>query len=260
MITLFRRIRERLIASGSVSKYLLYAVGEILLVVIGILIALQINNWNQQRLDRIGERTYLERMIKELETDMDMIANQIEGAEKRLAEAESLLAFVQGSEEVRDPIHNLIEAQSISRFWDPVFSTNTYQDLINTGNFILISNPDVSDAIRSYYSSITYTWFDSFRERRNALLPVVVDAIPLQTHKEILLTDSLIVNDSVYNLSLTKTEAMATLEIIIQTPAIEQRVKNVARSHLIHTLVMEQHMKRAKTLIQALNEYLLELK
>lgn len=47
MFTLFRRIRQKLIASGSITKYLLYATGEILLVVIGILIALQINNWNE---------------------------------------------------------------------------------------------------------------------------------------------------------------------------------------------------------------------
>jgi hypothetical protein len=46
-IPLFRRIREKLIASGSITKYLLYAIGEILLVVIGILIALQVNNWNE---------------------------------------------------------------------------------------------------------------------------------------------------------------------------------------------------------------------
>lgn len=50
MITLFRRIRQKLIDSGSVTKYLLYATGEILLVVIGILIALQVNNWNEERL------------------------------------------------------------------------------------------------------------------------------------------------------------------------------------------------------------------
>ena len=49
MITLVRRIRKKLVDSGSVTKYLLYAMGEILLVVIGILIALQVNNWNEER-------------------------------------------------------------------------------------------------------------------------------------------------------------------------------------------------------------------
>ena len=48
MIKFFRKIRQRLLTENKFSKYLLYAFGEILLVVIGILIALQINNWNEE--------------------------------------------------------------------------------------------------------------------------------------------------------------------------------------------------------------------
>jgi hypothetical protein len=46
MISFFRKIRQQLLSQNKVSKYLLHALGEIFLVVIGILIALQINNWN----------------------------------------------------------------------------------------------------------------------------------------------------------------------------------------------------------------------
>lgn len=49
MITLFRKIRQKLIDSGSVTKYLIYAIGDVLLVVLGILLALQVNNWNERR-------------------------------------------------------------------------------------------------------------------------------------------------------------------------------------------------------------------
>lgn len=56
MIKFFRHIRQKLLSESKFSKYLFYAVGEIILVVIGILIALQINNWNEgrkrQNLDR----------------------------------------------------------------------------------------------------------------------------------------------------------------------------------------------------------------
>jgi len=51
MLTFFRRIRKGLLDGGRTSKYVLYAVGEIALVVIGILIALSINNWNEARKD-----------------------------------------------------------------------------------------------------------------------------------------------------------------------------------------------------------------
>lgn len=66
MITLFRRIRQKLLSSGSLSKYLLYAAGEICLVVIGILIALEVNNWNEQRLAQIKAIGYHERIIEDL--------------------------------------------------------------------------------------------------------------------------------------------------------------------------------------------------
>ena len=59
MLKFFRRIRHSLIGKGSTSKYMKYAIGEILLVVIGILIALQVNEWNQKRLDRIEEKVIL---------------------------------------------------------------------------------------------------------------------------------------------------------------------------------------------------------
>lgn len=67
MFTLFRRIREKLIASGSVSKYLLYAIGEIMLVVIGILIALQVNNLNENRKIANEEQTILVQLLEDLE-------------------------------------------------------------------------------------------------------------------------------------------------------------------------------------------------
>ena len=49
MIKFFRKIRHQLLSENRVSKYILYAIGEIVLVVVGILIALQINNWNENK-------------------------------------------------------------------------------------------------------------------------------------------------------------------------------------------------------------------
>ena len=49
MIIFFRKIRQRLLTENKFSKYLLYAIGEIALVMIGILLALQVNNWNEDQ-------------------------------------------------------------------------------------------------------------------------------------------------------------------------------------------------------------------
>jgi hypothetical protein len=59
MIKFFRKIRYELIEKNRTGKYLRYAIGEIALVMIGILLALQVNNWNEERKDRTSEREYL---------------------------------------------------------------------------------------------------------------------------------------------------------------------------------------------------------
>ena len=69
MIKFFRKIRQKMLTENKFSKYLLYAIGEIVLVVIGILIALQINNWNESNKLKKEETLYLERLIIDLEKD-----------------------------------------------------------------------------------------------------------------------------------------------------------------------------------------------
>lgn len=71
MLTFLRKIRKSLIDAGSARKYLLYAIGEIALVVIGILIALQINNWNEWKKDRIIERGLLIELLTSVKNNQD---------------------------------------------------------------------------------------------------------------------------------------------------------------------------------------------
>ena len=77
MLTFLRKIRKLLIEPGNARKYLLYAVGEIALVVIGILIALQINNWNEWRKDRIIEKEILHDLQLTLESNIAVIKGRI---------------------------------------------------------------------------------------------------------------------------------------------------------------------------------------
>ncbi|HBR54223.1 MAG TPA: hypothetical protein DEA82_11320, partial [Flavobacteriaceae bacterium] len=77
MIKFFRHIRQRLIADNRFSKYLLYAIGEIILVVIGILIALQINNWNEERKERFTEQKILKQLQKEYTQNLKQLDEKI---------------------------------------------------------------------------------------------------------------------------------------------------------------------------------------
>ena len=71
MIKFFRKIRQNLLTENKTGKYFKYAIGEILLVMIGILLALQVSNWNQERKDRISERKLLDNIHR------DFIQNKV---------------------------------------------------------------------------------------------------------------------------------------------------------------------------------------
>lgn len=77
MINFFRRIRQKIVKEGKLKRYLIYAIGEMLLVVVGILIALQINNWNEERKDN-------KTLISILENEKISIAIEIEKEESQI--------------------------------------------------------------------------------------------------------------------------------------------------------------------------------
>ncbi|RAJ11763.1 DUF6090 family protein [Olleya aquimaris] len=94
MIKFFRRIRQKLLSENKFSKYLIYAIGEILLVVIGILIALQINNWNETRKTEIVEIE----IYKEIKVDLKAVLGDWKSGIKTHSE------YLENSIKLRDHI------------------------------------------------------------------------------------------------------------------------------------------------------------
>ena len=80
MIKFFRHIRKSLLMENKTGKYFKYAIGEIVLVVIGILIALSINNWNENRTTQKKEKSVLIKLVEDLEIDSTNLSNQLNRA------------------------------------------------------------------------------------------------------------------------------------------------------------------------------------
>ena len=94
MIKFFRRFRKQLLDGHRFRKYLLYALGEIILVVLGILIALSINNWNTKRLDKVEEKVILENLLNEFVINLTDLEVTITNREKGLNANRELLALM----------------------------------------------------------------------------------------------------------------------------------------------------------------------
>jgi hypothetical protein len=131
-------------------KYLKYAIGEIVLVVIGILIALQINNWNEIRKDRIIEKQILDEMLISLKNDKETF----EMLEKRLMEKDSAIQKIldlkeQGELPFGKSFGGLIgTARQTIRF---TYDRSPYENLVALG-INKMSNKDLLKDINKYYS------------------------------------------------------------------------------------------------------------
>jgi len=146
MFRFFRTIRQELVHSGQIRKYSFYAVGEVLLVVIGILIALQINNANEQRVQRSIEIRYLKNLRVDLMINIQELDQFIAIRSSRVESAEKIISFFEGKplEDLEDFNYHNIHTHLWQKFYQ---NDNTFQELINSGNLGIISNDAIKDSL-----------------------------------------------------------------------------------------------------------------
>ena len=140
MIKFFRQIRQRMIKEDRVSKYLLYAIGEIVLVVIGILIALQINLWNEGRKDRVKEQVVLHRLLEEFNSNLAQLDDKIQIRENIILASTAALGYMDHPERVqRDSLLAKLTTTTMTPTFDPIIN-----DLVSSGNIRLIRNQQLN--------------------------------------------------------------------------------------------------------------------
>ena len=185
MITLFRRIRERLIASGSISKYLIYAVGEILLVVIGILIALQVNNWNEDRKDQIKTRNYLLEMSENLESDVADVYEAVSFYQNKDSLLTAGIRILVGGSADSEIISFLAEnSYELSTFFLFEFKSVAFENMTSTGNIDLLQDLELRNNLTAYYQR-QYAIQTGTQSRVVQLVRAYIDySIPLILNRE----------------------------------------------------------------------------
>ncbi len=146
MIKIFRKIRYEHMEQNKTGKYFKYAIGEIVLVVIGILIALQINNWNEIRKERDKELHYLTNIKRDLQMNIAHLDEYIISREKAIASANTIIEHYEGK-----PIPDLkaFSVKTVDIYtWHKFFQiNNTFQELTNSGNLALISNDSIKTTL-----------------------------------------------------------------------------------------------------------------
>ncbi len=131
MIKLFRKIRQNLLTENKFSKYLLYAIGEIVLVVIGILIALQINNWNESNKLHKRELTLLNELNTNLKINIVNLENDIQIQTNSVSSFNYILKLPQSNLPYNDSIPSYLSDIEYSP--DVILVSSAFQTLKSSG-------------------------------------------------------------------------------------------------------------------------------
>lgn len=150
MIHFFRRLRQRNIFKNKFTHFFLYALGEISLVVVGILIAVQVNNWNENRKNAIKEQMILTQLKKEYESNLAQLEEKMLMRYEIITTCDQILEVIDHPENInQDDFFNKIGILTLDPTFDPI--TN---DLISSGNLQLIKNVVLKNKLSNWTSDV----------------------------------------------------------------------------------------------------------
>lgn len=151
MAHFFRRIRRQLFTENKFTKYLIYAIGEIFLVVIGILIALQVNNYNEQRKTEIKEKKYLVSIKNELLNNLEVIKTEKGHLRAGLEAQRQLMSLINVKvDTISENELSKILSLSFNRDIKLKYQDGTFKELLYSGGLIAIANDSIRNKITSW--------------------------------------------------------------------------------------------------------------
>ena len=166
MIKFFRKIRQNLLMENKTSKYFKYAIGEIVLVVIGILIALQINNWNEKSKEKTKLKMILTSVYKDLAADSLAIQKDLKMVNLRVDNNTKFQKRIYKTTANLDTIVHFMKYEfPISWYQGVTYNTNSFNNLKATDSYDIL--PEIlKNELSDYYT---------FLSRNNKLSAIYLD-------------------------------------------------------------------------------------
>ncbi|WP_455169732.1 DUF6090 family protein [Aegicerativicinus sediminis] len=198
MLKVFRTLRGKLLNQSKFTSYIVYALGEIILVVIGILLALEINNWNEnQKLQRL-EVNYYENLLRDLQKDSIEYYYKENNALRNQDKLTNILNFIDADYTISKAKISDVEWGRVNIFKDtmalyislsqsgfvqfPKIYENTISDLRSTGNIKLLRDESLKNALIEYYNfeKMFQDWNISYIPNRTEIDFIINRVLPLE--------------------------------------------------------------------------------
>ncbi|MGA9240217.1 DUF6090 family protein [Robiginitalea sp.] len=210
MSRLFNQFRRRLLPKNRFSKYLLYTIGEIIIVIFGILIALQVDAWTSERESRAEAQVFLKQLKNEFLANREQLVQKVLMRDKALQSARELLRFVDGESEYNTPsqVDSLLAVALPVYTFDP--SLGVLNQLTSTDKLTLLRNEKLNDTLSSWnsmiedfkededmYNSYNHNHFRPFLYKNYNARNIINSRIRYQVINSILLSSPEEVNDEI---------------------------------------------------------------
>lgn len=262
MLNFFRKTRKKMANDKKALKYMKYAIGEIVLVVVGILIALQINTWSKEHTDKKKEVFYLSGIREDLKQDTLALDNSIKFESMILTTSKRILStfnrndsFIMNDSVIRDL--NVLMASSI-----PNTHTTNFEELNSTGQIGLISIDSLRNHIINYYQK-QESLNESFKSNISGVFQRIVLPV-IQSYSlfnvESLHNSSLIKNSENLPMYPPSKRLLENINKIWKDPEIEIRMLNAINLRLgisiVHYERMERKKQEAKELLHSIQKRL----
>ena len=152
---LFRSIRQTMIKKGNLKRYLLYAVGEILLVMIGISLAFQVSNWDENRIKKNAEIRFYENIKEQIIDDKELIASQMDYNNHYMVQYKYANEIIGANDRSKLDTLGLI-VRNLTNYSDFDKEGNIYETMVNSGQIKLLHNHEIVNGSRELEEIYNY--------------------------------------------------------------------------------------------------------
>jgi hypothetical protein len=249
MIKFFRKVRQNLLNEGKTTKYFKYAIGEIILVVIGILIALQVNNWNEEKKHQKELQTKLYAVLGDMRENDAQIKAILADLERQNKAAEHIIPIMESEQKyIQDSLRFIMDFNSFTT--TPIFTqrNNTWDFLNSNGIVSELKDQELVGLLQDYYNysnDIATNFTNSANPVRLELRQLKYELFKNSEHRKFFPTRNPIVpNKQVYEAVLNDTRVLPLCRFIGSTATyFGIEFKNLDHKATIIIKYLETHYK-----------------
>lgn len=246
MLRFFRQLRQNQISGKQFRRYFLYALGEVLLVVIGILLALQIDGWNNNRIQKKKELIYLKEIQLSLQDDLDRIGHSIKFNQKKDSVIDKSLGAMLHADSNLEAMNELTKNMPVLAEY-AVFTQNrvAFDNMLSAENIDLISSDSLRILLSNYYAQEDL--LDGTQERVKDLTRKYVDHI----------TPMLMTRENIEQFRETENNFVSGSDLDFKTNRVLfGDLFGMQRNVQAHSLYLEDYRKEIEITIAQIDQFL----